>query len=74
MAASSTPGDSYRIFYNDPANNVFTDYTSVYANYAIPVGNAPPIGPADLASLVYSSSTPHLPADFLLLGTNGRIK
>ena len=68
------PVDNYRSFYNDPNKNAYADYTAVYSNYDIPVGNAPPIGPADLASLVYSSATPHLPAGFLLLGTNGRIR
>jgi len=73
MALNPTPVDSYWYFYDDPANNAYMDYTAVYANYVIPVDNALPITPADLASLVYSSSTPHLPAGFLFLGTNGRI-
>ena len=73
MAANFTPVENYRSFYDDPSNHIYTDYTVVYANYLIPVGNAPPITPADLVSLVYSSMTPHLPAGYLLLGTNGRI-
>ena len=73
MAANFTLIENYRLFYNDPRNNVYTDYTAVYPNYLIPVGNAPTITPVDLASLVYFIATPNLPADFLLLGTNGCI-
>ena len=73
MALNLTLVDLYQSFYDDPANNAYTDYTLVYASYVIPVRNSPPITPVDLASLVYSSSTPHLLAGFLLLGTNGPI-
>ena len=73
MAANFTPVENYRTFYNDPSNNVYTDYTAVYSNYLIPVGNAPPITPVDLASLLYYSAINHLPAGFLVPGTNSRI-
>ena len=73
MAANFTPVKNYRSFYNDPSNNIYRDYTAVYSNYLITVDNATSITPADLASLVYSSATPHLPAGVLLLSTNGRI-
>ena len=68
------PVNNYWSFYNDPSNNAYVDYTAVYADCDIPVGNVPHISRADLASLVYTSATPHLAAGFLLLGTNGRIR
>ena len=45
-----------------------------YTTTMISMSAIPPITPVDFSKIIYSSSTPHLTAGFLLLGTNIRIK